>query len=253
DINDSINRTRTEFNKALFNQDYTKIISDDTQLTMLIDMMEPGPNKSFLDLGTGNGYVAFELAKRYNSANVVGIDIAEKAVRNNRKIAKEEGLENLSFDVYDGVTFPYPGSIFDGIISRYAIHHFPDLNKTVNNIYKLLKDHGVLVISDPAPDNQDVEREIDKFMRLKNDGHIKLYTLDELKYIFENNNLIFDHVEYSGITFPREMNKHYQKWATGLSMILKKQYKLRIETDQIFLTLKVLNAVFKKNSRRSCG
>jgi len=101
DASNSINRTGTGFNKTLFNKDYTRIISDDTQPAMLIDMMESGPGQSFLDIGTGNGYVTYEFAKRCSSAHVVGIDRAEKAVKNNYRIVKENG--NLSFDLYDGI------------------------------------------------------------------------------------------------------------------------------------------------------
>jgi acyl carrier protein len=101
DASDRINRTGTGFNKTLFNKDYTRIISDDTQPAMLIDMMESGPGQSFLDIGTGNGYVTYEFAKRCSSAHVVGIDRAEKAVKNNYRIVKENG--NLSFDLYDGI------------------------------------------------------------------------------------------------------------------------------------------------------
>jgi len=34
----------------------------------------------FLGLGTGDGYVAMELAKRYASSIVISVDIAEQAV-----------------------------------------------------------------------------------------------------------------------------------------------------------------------------
>lgn len=82
-----------------------------------------------LDLGTGSGYLSFPIAKKYPNISVIGVDIVEKALEVNRFKAEEENVQNISFITYDGVNFPFADNEFDMVISRYALHHFPDIQK----------------------------------------------------------------------------------------------------------------------------
>ena len=59
------------------------------------------------------------------------------------------------------------------VITRYSLHHFPNLDKTFNEIDRVLKNSGLLFISDPKPNDIDINRFVDKYMQKKKDGHIK--------------------------------------------------------------------------------
>ena len=69
------------------------------------DFRETGlvKGKRYLDLGTGNGYVAFEMAKQNSDVFVTGIDIVVKAVEVNNQKAKIEEYHNLNFVGYQGI------------------------------------------------------------------------------------------------------------------------------------------------------
>lgn len=41
------------------------------------------------------------------------------------------------------------------------------------------KEYEEVFLSDPAPNENDTERFVDEYMRMKKDGHIKFYTKDE--------------------------------------------------------------------------
>lgn len=115
-----IEKAKNGFNNNLLLENYHKIHSDNAQLVKLIELINIEEKRNYLDLGTGNGYVAFEVAKLSNKINVYGLDIAEKAIKRNREISMANGISNIIFDVYvyDGSKFPYNNECFKCATSR---------------------------------------------------------------------------------------------------------------------------------------
>ena len=186
DIRDSIQQTKTEFEKSFAAGDfYNKQTRDEKHLQDILDFLPLSANAKVLDLGTGSGYLSFAVAKRYPNVSVVGLDIVEKTLQDNREKAKEEKIDNLKFVGYDGVDFPFCDGEFDLVVSRYALHHFPKIQSSIAEVSRVLKRGGHFFVSDPAPNDNDDERFVDAYMQLKQDGHIKFYTLDEWESICE--------------------------------------------------------------------
>ncbi len=44
---------------------------------------------------------------------------------------------------YDGSTFPFEDNSFDLVVTRYALHHFPEIRKSIREVAWVLKG-GVL-------------------------------------------------------------------------------------------------------------
>lgn len=53
------------------------------------------------------------------------------------------------------------------VISRYALHHFPDIQKSISEVSRVIKPEGFLFISDPTPNVNDTSRFVDEYMQLK--------------------------------------------------------------------------------------
>ena len=53
----------------------------------------------------------------------------------------------------DGCNAPFADNTFDSIICRGSIHHLPDLEKAFREIFRLLKEDGCLVFSEPSNDS----------------------------------------------------------------------------------------------------
>ena len=73
-----------------------------------------------LDLGTGSGYLAFALATKYPDVTVIGLDIVENALEQNKLSARRNGLGNISFLSYNGISLPFENGSFDMVVSRYG-------------------------------------------------------------------------------------------------------------------------------------
>ena len=164
---ESVRQARSSFNRILSNSIYADIIKDDAHLEILLNLLNGNNYKSILDIGTGTGYLAFPLAKIHPTAQVRGIDIAEKVIEQNVERAKEQNYVNLSFHSFDGIEYPFEKESFDLIVTRYAFHHFPNIKNSIQQMKNLLNSGGKLLISDPLRHLNDDNHMIDDFMRIK--------------------------------------------------------------------------------------
>ena len=71
------------------------------------------------------GYLSFPIAKNNPGCEVTGLDIVNAALDANRARAAAECIYNLSFVSYEGIDFPFEADSFDLVVTRYAMHHFP--------------------------------------------------------------------------------------------------------------------------------
>ncbi len=247
-VEESINATRKGFEesfaKGVF---YNKQTQDLEHLTAILDFLPIQSGMKVLDLGTGSGYMSFPLAEKYPDVTIVGLDIVEMALERNSKKAEEEQLNNLSFLSYDGSNFPFEENSFDLVITRYALHHFPDIKHSISQVRRVLKQTGMFFISDPTPNENDTERFVDAYMQLKKDGHIQFYSKEEWIELCGAQNLKLVSSFDSSIRFPKEKST-----AVGFEELMKKyskdiidSYDLKVTQEEIYITEKVNNLLFK--------
>ena len=203
---------------------------------------------TILDLGAGSGYLSFPIAKENRSCKVVGLDIVSKALEVNRERADRENLSNLSFVSYDGIDFPFADASFDMVITRYALHHFPDIEHSIGEVSRVLKKNGSFFVSDPCPNDCDSSRFVDEYMQMKKDGHIKFYTKKEWEDICGKFEMKMSDFFESSIRFPRKRDTAY-----GFDGLLKKHeqsvidsYDLVVTDTEIYVTERVNNILFSK-------
>ena len=184
DDREIIDAARRGFDGRLHGEEYARVHSDEEQLAGLLGLLGARDGWSCLDLGTGSGYVAFELAARSPCAHVVGLDIAGLSIERDTEIARERGLANLEFRSYDGLSLPFAEGAFDAGISRYALHHFPDLRLTLGELRRVITPEGVFVLSDPRTLDEDSSGFADEFQALRGDGHVHYYRRSEIEALF---------------------------------------------------------------------
>jgi ubiquinone/menaquinone biosynthesis C-methylase UbiE len=100
-----------------------------------------------LEIGTGKGHFALALAKR--GFSFTSIDISEEE----QKIAKLNiqyyGLEKqVSFKIEDAKDLSFPDCSFDVIFSINVFHHLKKPQTVLNEIVRLLRPEGKIVLSD---------------------------------------------------------------------------------------------------------
>lgn len=228
-----IQQAKKSFDHVLGNEIYSEIIRDDKHLALLMGMIDPLPDgASVLDLGTGNGYLAFSIAQLYPNATVCGLDIADTAISRNREMAASKSLRNLRFDTYDGLHFPYGSNTFDLVVTRHALHHFPLLDDTLDVLHAILKPGGRTLVADPMGHSTDQERLIDQLMAVKGDGHVRFYQKDELEKIFSRHGFSIRKQIITTMRFPFPPKPAYAELYSQAPVDIRELYQLH-ERDGI--------------------
>jgi ubiquinone/menaquinone biosynthesis C-methylase UbiE len=126
---------------------------------------------NLLDVGFGSGVIEKQLNK--SQFNLYGIDISKKSVNNLKKSVR--GM----FVVADILKIPFKSIYFDCIICLDVTEHISPYNtfKALNEIKRLLKHGGVVIISVPL--NEGLEEMVKKGMNPN--AHVRVYTPNILK------------------------------------------------------------------------
>ncbi|MDC0994061.1 class I SAM-dependent methyltransferase [bacterium] len=103
-------------------------------------------NKNVLEIGCSSGYDAEKYVKSVK--RYIGVDISDQAIRCANKLK----LSNAEFICVDGHNLPTPDLSVDCVIVSSLLHHL-DLQKSFSEIYRVLKDDGILIFREPLATN----------------------------------------------------------------------------------------------------
>lgn len=98
-------------------------------------------NKQLLDAGCGTGWFSAAAVKR--GAKVTSMDLGEKLLNEVAKKCKSERVVGSILDI------PFKKNTFDYVIVSEVIEHVPDPDRALRECYRVLKSHGVLVLTTP--------------------------------------------------------------------------------------------------------
>ena len=241
-----IEQARQGFDGKLHTDTYRKIHSDEGHLNALVGFLDIRPAKRYLDLGSGNGYLAFEMAGRFPGIFVTGVDIATNSIRRDQELQRERKIENLDFIEYDGGRLPVGDSAYWGIISRYAFHHFPDPVASIHDLQRITEPKGFVIFSDPITYDDDMDDFIDRFQQLKKDGHVHFYRQRELDNLFQRNGFRMQEQFFTQITYPREMDASYQRLFEQTPASILEHYQVKIGEQTVQITVTVWNVMYRK-------
>lgn len=103
-----------------------------------------------IDLGSGTGYLAIEIAKRAPGLKVYGIDLSKAMVKIARKHART--AKNVQFEHCNATELPFMDNSIDFIVSTGSLHHWKKPVKVLNECYRVLKNGKEAWIYDGCPD-----------------------------------------------------------------------------------------------------
>ena len=101
---------------------------------------ESSQNQRVLEIGVGLGADHQKFIEA--GANVCGIDLTERAIENTKTRLKLFGLES-SLRVGDAEQLEFNDNSFEVVYSWGVIHHSPNTQKAINEIYRVLEPGGV--------------------------------------------------------------------------------------------------------------
>ena len=109
---------------------------------MVIKLARMDNSSSMLDLGTGTGDLAREAASQFPQARVIASDFTHEMMRVGRRISV------LNFSTADALRLPFNDSAFDAVTSGFLMRNVIDLQKAIEEQFRMLKPGGRIVILD---------------------------------------------------------------------------------------------------------
>jgi ubiquinone/menaquinone biosynthesis C-methylase UbiE len=96
-----------------------------------------------LDVGTGTGNIALELA--YVVKEVVGVDPSPLMLQEARIKAEARNLKNVSFSEQDAYNLKFPDATFDAVIISHVLHIVDKPELALSEAKRVLKNGGLLI------------------------------------------------------------------------------------------------------------
>lgn len=201
-------RTQQEHDADIVDQ-FTKQAIPFTQLSghldsiqMLIEMSKITSNDTVLDVACGPGMVACEFAKV--ARHVTGIDITQKMIEQAKKRQKELGLTNLSWDIGTVLPMPYGSNTFSAVVTRYSFHHFLDPKAVLNELCRVCRQDGVVLIADAALSTDKVDA-YNHMEKLRDPSHTRALSYDEWEQLLNESGL--RNLQRGSYKVPMELEK----------------------------------------------
>ena len=116
--------------------------------TRAADLARAGPGSRVLDVATGTGDLALELAGRVEpGGEVVGSDFAEAMLERARvKAAAAAGAVRPRFEWADALRLPYEDASFDAATVGFGARNFDDLSRGLAEMVRVVRPGGRVVV-----------------------------------------------------------------------------------------------------------
>ena len=109
------------------------------------DLAGVGPGDRVLDVATGTGDLALELAARVcPSGDVIGVDFAEAMLERAR--AKAGGRAGVRFEWADALALRYEDGSFDAATVAFGARNFSDLHRGLGEMARVVAPGGRVVV-----------------------------------------------------------------------------------------------------------
>ena len=128
---------------------------------------------SLLDVGFGTGEV---LSRIYSEGvKFSGLDISPKML----DIARKNLGENVDLRLGDSEELPWDDGSFDAVLCLNSFHHYPNPEKVLNEMNRVLKKGGKLVMADPWQSTP-LRQLMNTFIHFNGGGDVRIYSESEI-------------------------------------------------------------------------
>ena len=123
----------------------------------------PWDDGRILDVATGTGDLALEIARGRPGAWVVGVDFSPAMLRSARRKARQQGRSTrLHLALADALNLPFPDQSFNAAAIAFGLRNIPDQARALTEMRRVVKPGGqVLVPEMTSPHGGRFKRSLD--------------------------------------------------------------------------------------------
>ena len=154
----------------------------------VIDRLKLNDNMKILEIGPGPGYFSIKVAKILKKGHLVIADIQSEMLSIAEKRLKKQGLKNVNTYLCNGISFDFNDETFDRIFMVAVLGEVQNKSEYMAEFYRILKNDGILSISELAGDADKITIELIKeygnnssFKYMEQYGNKWSYTVNFLK------------------------------------------------------------------------
>jgi len=125
----------------------------------VVKLLKKEKHNSLLDIATGTGDLVIELAK-LDIDEIIGLDISPGMLEiARRKVKKKQLDDRINMMLGDSEALNFDNQTFDAVTIAFGVRNFENLDLGLEEIYRVLKTNGTIVILETAiPKNQFIKR-----------------------------------------------------------------------------------------------
>ncbi len=146
-------------------------------------------NIKILDVGCGGGATIAHMLQLSANSTIYGIDYSQKSVEASSEYNKDYLNDRVFIKKADVTKLPFEDNTFDIITAVETIYFWPEVDKALAELYRVLKKGAKLVNIVEASDPNALK--LNGWPKI--DGHFKVYTMQEYKDMF--NKACFKEIE----------------------------------------------------------
>jgi ubiquinone/menaquinone biosynthesis C-methylase UbiE len=132
-----------------------------------------------LDLACGPGILLEQLASTMSLA--AGVDVTPKMLELTRARCLAAGLTTVRVIESIAEQLPFATASFDCVATRLSVHHFPEPQRVLREVARILRSDGVLVLADLVSSNDAAESGLHNALeQLRDPSHVRMRSEREL-------------------------------------------------------------------------
>ncbi len=156
-------------------------------LPAIVQWLQPSQQWTVLDVATGGGHVVKTLSPHVKQ--IFATDLTPQMLFTAQKHI-DTSCNNVSYVVADAESLPFLNETFDAVTCRIAAHHFPNPQDFISEVSRVLKPgNRFLLIDNISPEDIKLDVFINTLEKLRDESHLRCYSIGEWKAWFEEQGL----------------------------------------------------------------